>query len=106
MSSPRRPTAAYKLLTTLLYYEIAAAPQEGYRAPLIDLVTREGSRPTLRVRSVRRLARLLGTQSDRLRVWLLWLEAQGYLTHLAWSEDRRTVELRIRMPRNIDTLRY
>jgi hypothetical protein len=79
---------SYRLLTTLLYANLACIevdPQWG----------------VVRVRSIRKLARLLGTEARRIRGFLGYLEASGYVSNLNYSTNGRGVQMRIRKPRNV-----
>ena len=95
----RRPSSAYKLLTALLYSEVA--PLEALDGPRMLVGGQEGQRGLVVIPSIRRLARLLGTDSTRLNGWLLFLEQQGYITGLSWTPDRRSARLVLVRPRNI-----
>lgn len=96
--SPRRPTAAYKLLVYMLYND---TPVEAGKAPLMQWILGETRKGYLEIPSIRRLARLLGTESRRVNAWLIWLYQQGLIDYVAWSEDRRSVKVYLRKPRNI-----
>lgn len=53
------------------------------------------------LQSIRKLARLLGTQSWRVNAYLVWLEGQGYIDTLQYSENRRVAKFRLRRPSNV-----
>lgn len=99
-----RPYGAYKLLATLLYGSAdrigSLEPQD---APLMRWISdRGGSHGShLEIPSVRRLGRLLGAESKKVNAWLAWLYEQGLLENLQWSEDRRSVRVRLTRPRNV-----
>lgn len=95
--SPRRPTAAYKLLVYLLYN---IAPERAVDTPVVQWISGGSHRGHLEVPSIRRLARLLGTESRRVNAWLIWLYEQGFIEHVSWSLDKRSVVLYIKKPSN------
>ena len=51
--------------------------------------------------SVRKLARLLGTQSATINQYFSWLEDHGYLSDLSYGPRKRSVQFRVRPPSNI-----
>lgn len=97
MSRPSpKPNGAYKLLTTLLYHENTTL--EPGSAPRIVRAPFQGVEGYLYIRSLRRLARALGTDSRRLRSWIEWLAAMGYLLDVVWTSSGRSVIIRTRPP--------
>lgn len=96
-----RPNGAYKLLTALLYSESPSL--ERPTASQIEVEGRGYARGLITIRSLRKLSRLLGTESKRVNSWLAWLEDQGYIEAVTYSENRRSCTLRLRRPRNIYT---
>lgn len=94
-----RPSGAFKLLTTLLYHEIG--PVEPGMAPLISRSRRPGLEGYLELGSIRRLSRLLGTQSSRVNGWLVWLAEQGLLQDVQWVNRQRVALVKIRKPENV-----
>lgn len=73
------------------------------KAPLMAWISDQGGShgSHLEVPSVRRLARLLGTETKWVNVWLLWLHEQGLIDAVYWSENRRSVSIYLHKPRNI-----
>lgn len=94
-----RPNGAYKLLTILLYYDVG--PREPGVAPVVALSHETGMEGYLEIPSVRRLARILGTESKRVNKWFVWLAEQGYLHDLAWNARSTAAYVRIRQPRRV-----
>lgn len=88
----RRAPGAYRLLIALLDASVY---------PTIEVDPRGACKGSVLIPSVRKLARLLGTQSSRINEWLAFLETQGYVTSLTYSEDRRSCRVRLRRPRNV-----
>lgn len=82
-----RPNGAYKLLVHILY---------GHYSYL-----HAGPRGLIHLESIRKLGRLLGTQSATVNLWLSWLEDQGYIASLVYTEDRRQAQFRVRFPTNM-----
>lgn len=93
-----RPSGAYKLLTILLYYEIG--PREPGKAPVVAMSYETGMEGYLEIPSIRRLARLLGTESKKVNRWFVWLAEQGYLHDLAWNARSTAAYVQLRRPRN------
>lgn len=82
-----RPNGAYKLLVHILYGQYSN----------MDV----GQRGIIELKSVRKLARLLGTQTATVNKHLAWLEDFGYIESLQYSQNRRTVKFRVRSPSNV-----
>lgn len=82
-----RPNGAYKLLSLLMYGNYSFLEPLG-----------EGA---LVIHSVRKLARIAGTQTSRANKWLIWLEDQGYIDHLVKLDGGRKVRVNVRQPPNI-----
>lgn len=82
-----RPNGAYKLLVHLLYgqYQFMTVMPRG----IIEL------------QSIRKLARLLGTQSVKINKWLEFLEDHGYIESLQYSPNKRTAKFKIRATSNV-----
>jgi hypothetical protein len=55
----------------------------------------------VRLGSVRKLARLLGTESKRINAWLSYLENLSFISSLSYSSNRRSVQFRVRIPTNV-----
>lgn len=83
-----RPSTAPRLLVYLLW----AHP---------PLVQRDPEGGQLVIPSIWKLSVRMGTQSNRLKGWLIWLESHGYITGLAWSPNRRSCRLSLVRPPNI-----
>lgn len=81
---PRQPSAAFRLLVYLLYGQYPYMYRE--------------ARGVVKLSSLRKLARLLGTETKYIRRHLSWLEDRGYIESVAYSENRRQVQFRIRQP--------
>lgn len=77
-----RPNGAYKLLVHIIYGQY----QHMEKLP----------RGIVELRSVRKLARILGTQSATVNKWLEWLESSGYIESLQYGPYKRTVKFKIR----------
>lgn len=82
-----RPSGAHKLLTMLLYGNY---PHMHFHPNGV-----------IKLESIAKLARRLGTKSPKVRMWLEYLETSGYLELLTISEDRRQAALLIRRPPNV-----
>lgn len=82
-----RPSGAHKLLTILMYG----------RFPY--MWTEETG--VTKISSVSKLARVLGTESKKVRKWLEYLETSSYLDFLLISENRKQALLKIRKPPNV-----
>lgn len=82
-----RPNGAYKLLIHLLYgqYKFMAVMPRG----IVEL------------QSIRKLARLLGTQSYTVNRWLSYLEDNGYIESLQYSPNKRSAKFKIRETSNV-----
>lgn len=97
-----RPNGAYKLLVILLYGQ---SNRTGYPepsgAPLMTWLNGTGHSSLLQVHSIRRLARLLGTESKRVNAWLIWLMEHGLISHVIWDDNRRSCQVYLIKPRNI-----
>lgn len=50
------------------------------------------------INSIRKAARLLGTQSSNICEWVDYLERSGFLSNVSYSENRRRIVARIRTP--------
>lgn len=99
-----RPSGAYKLLATLLYGvadRVTEVSYEGLDAPLMRWVRDGNVKAYLEVPSVRRLGRLLGVESRKINMWLIWLYEQGLIENVQWSTDKRSVTVILTKPRNI-----
>lgn len=85
-----RPNGAYKLLTYLLYskYTFLERLPRGY----------------IRLRYIAKLARILGSESKHVRNWIQFLQDQGYLQDLSYSQNRRSVQFRVRPISSIHNL--
>lgn len=81
-----RPTTAFRLLVLLQYAHY----------PIVEV-----SPDRLYIPSVRKVARLLGTESKRVNTWLRWLEDMSYISNLAYSPNKRSVTLKLSRPRNV-----
>ena len=77
-----RSNGAYKLLVYLIYGEYSYLERT--------------TRGVVTLKSVRKLAGLLGTQSVYINRWLIWLESQGYIENMYWTPNKRSVTLRLR----------
>ncbi len=82
----RTQVGAFRLLTYILY------GQYSYM---------EVSRGVVHLSSIRKLARLLGTESKRVNAWLGYLEFQGYISGLSYSANRRQCQFKVRFPSNV-----
>ena len=82
-----RPSGAHKLLTILMYarYPYMWTEETGM----------------IKISSIKKLSRVLGTESAKVRKWLEYLENSSYLDFLIISEDRRQAALKIRRPPNV-----
>lgn len=84
-----KPNGAFKLLTYVLY------GQYSYMTRL--------PRGIIRLHSIRKIARLLGTQSFLINRHIIWLESQGYLESVSYSTNKRQVQFRVRKPTYVET---
>lgn len=82
-----RPNGAFKLLVHVLYGQY----------PYMERMPRG----FIRLSSVRKLARRLGTQSTSINKWISWLENSGYIESVSYSEDRRALHFRVRYPTSL-----
>jgi len=82
------PNGAFKLLVMLLYGKY----------PYME---RGAGRGIVTLHSLRKLADRLGCRSVKIRLWLQWLEDQGYIESLAISQDRRRASFRVREPSSV-----
>lgn len=81
-----RPSGAYKLLVILMYGSFS----------YVELVPSSGY---VRIKHIAKLARVLGTESKKVRGWLAYLESVSYIESLVLSENHRQAQFRIRRPR-------
>ena len=79
-----RPNGAYKFLVHVMY-------DQSQRVQSQD-------NGTVLVPSIRKVARMLGTDSSRVNGWVAWLQDRGYIESVAWSQNRRSVSFLIRRP--------
>lgn len=86
MSRPR-PNGAYKLFVML----------QDMPPPLVQVQLEPAC---LYLPSLRRLSRVLGTDSKTVRRWLDWLYTMGYLPGLQYDSARRAATLTLRSLRN------
>lgn len=82
-----RPSGAFKLLTVLLYGSFPYVNVKDQR--IIEII------------HISKLARVLGTESKKVRKWLDYLENASYIESLAFSENRRQASFRLRRPPNV-----
>lgn len=87
LTSKRELLGSHRLLVHLLYAQ----------ASTMDVMPRG----IIRLHSLRRTGRILGTDSRRVRTWLNYLEGLGYLESLTFSENKRMAQFRIRAPSNV-----
>lgn len=52
------------------------------------------------IHSIRGFARSLGMTSARMNRAIEWLETMGYITHMAYAPNKRSIRLRLRGPVN------
>ncbi len=88
-ASNRVRLGAYRLLVQLLYGQFR----------YIEVLPRG----VLRVTSIYKVARSLGTESNHVRAWLVHLENLGYLESLSWAPNRQAAQFRLRPPSNAST---
>lgn len=83
----KKPSGAYKLLVTLLFGRMAylERTESGY----------------VRLHSNAKLGQLLNVDTKYINKWFLWLEDQGFIESLAYTQDRRACQFKLRRPRNI-----
>jgi hypothetical protein len=84
------PTSSFRLLVFL---------QHG-QPPLVQM----GPQGVLHIPSISKIAKTLSTESHWINKRLLWLESQGYLTALQYSENKHQASFRLSRPRNIPSL--
>lgn len=82
-----RPLSAYKLLTLCLYGRNSFLELEG--------------KGIVQIRSIRDCSRFLGTDTWRVRRWLVYLEELGYIDSLTVSPNKRTARFQLRKPPNV-----
>ncbi len=89
--SPRRysnrPSGAYKMLVLLLYGQYTYVTRAPRGITVLD--------------SIRKLARLLGTDSRNVKQWLEFLESVGYLESLTYTPNMRSAKFKLREPSNV-----
>jgi len=78
--------SAYRVLTYLLY---------GHYPTFFN---RPGT-AQVQVLSLSKFARLVGIESKRLNTHLKWLEQQGYIRQLTYSDNKRQVHVYLEVPR-------
>lgn len=82
----KKPSGPHRVLTYLLYgLPPTIHCEDGYVV----------------ITSVRKLGKLLGTESKRINKWLLWLEDHGYIEHSIRSLNKHSVRVRMRRPPNV-----
>lgn len=79
----QRPNGAYKLLVHLLYGQHPTV----FRREQGNLVY---------IYSVRKLARILGTESGRIHGWVNWLHGAGFIETYTCSSNSRRISLKLR----------
>lgn len=79
-----RSTGAHKLLVQFLYgsYPFLTRMVRGYCV----------------LTSVRKMARLLGTESKKVNIWINYLESTGYIDTVKYAPNRRSLKFKIRRP--------
>lgn len=64
-------------------------------------IVRYQKHAVLEIPSVRKVAKLLGTESKHVRRWLHWLQDQGYLVNLECPPEQRKASFRLLPPLNL-----
>lgn len=87
---PRRMNQAYKLLALLLYSGLSCFRVGEYRKYIY-------------IMSFRELASHMGvgTNSTKVRKWLLWLEDRGYVETVLFTPNKRQAKVVVRLPSNV-----
>jgi hypothetical protein len=83
------PMSSFRLLVFL---------QHG-RPPLVQM----DPNGVLHMPSISKIAKTLSTESHWINKRLVWLESQGYISDLQYSENKHRASCRLSRPRNIPT---
>jgi hypothetical protein len=86
-NSPR-PQGAYKLLCLLLYST----------HPSLEYMPRR----VVRITSLAKLGRYMGTETRNIRKWISYLGNMGYLEHVLYAPNMRSCRLQVRPPHRLD----